>query len=143
MQYYEAPRRPIPPKPSRRSYSLLALRLALIGALCAAAFFLGKSLGASRPVSTPLPVQSAQLSLSARPADTAAVTASVPVETRGISRPWNLVLVNFENPLTADFTPELVGLRNDQAVDSRISPDLQAMMDAARAAGLQPHHRAG
>lgn len=54
-------------------------------------------------------------------------------------QPWNLVLVNRENPLPEDFTaPALTQLRNNQAIDSRAYPTLQAMMDAARAEGLQP-----
>ena len=52
---------------------------------------------------------------------------------------WNLILVNFENPLPDGFTvPGLTQLRNGQAVDSRAYPFLQRMMDDARAAGLQP-----
>lgn len=52
---------------------------------------------------------------------------------------WNLLLVNFENPLPDGFTvPDLTQLRNGQSVDSRIYPALQRMMDDARAAGLQP-----
>ena len=52
---------------------------------------------------------------------------------------WNLILVNFENPLPDSFTvPGLTQLRSGQAVDSRIYPALQQMMDDARAAGLQP-----
>ena len=52
---------------------------------------------------------------------------------------WNLILVNFENPLPDGFTvPGLTQLRSGQAVDSRAYPALQRMMDDARAAGLQP-----
>lgn len=52
---------------------------------------------------------------------------------------WALMLVNWEHPLPDDFSrPELTQLRNGHAVDSRIYPELQAMMDDARAAGLQP-----
>ena len=47
---------------------------------------------------------------------------------------WNLILVNWENELDEDYTvPEFTQLRNGHAVDSRIYPDLQEMMDAARA----------
>ena len=49
------------------------------------------------------------------------------------------MLVNWEHPLPDGFlTPELTQLRNGHAVDSRAYPALQAMMDDARAAGLQP-----
>ena len=52
---------------------------------------------------------------------------------------WNLILVNFENPLPDGFTaPDLTQLRNGHAVDSRAYPALQRMLDDARAAGLQP-----
>jgi len=52
---------------------------------------------------------------------------------------WMLLLVNRENPLPGDFqVPELTKLRNGHAFDSRAYPALQAMMDAAREAGLQP-----
>ena len=52
---------------------------------------------------------------------------------------WALRLVNFENPLPDGYTvPTLTELRNGQAIDSRAYPALQAMMDAARAEGLQP-----
>lgn len=52
---------------------------------------------------------------------------------------WALTLVNFDHPLPEGFAvPELTQLRNGHAVDSRAYPALQAMMDDARAAGLQP-----
>ena len=52
---------------------------------------------------------------------------------------WRLLLVNFEHPLPDSFTqPQLIQLRNGQSIDSRAYPALQAMMDDARAAGLQP-----
>ena len=52
---------------------------------------------------------------------------------------WALILVNWEHPLPDDFSvPEFTQLRNGHTVDSRAYPELQAMMDDARAAGLQP-----
>ncbi|MBD5098928.1 MAG: M15 family metallopeptidase [Clostridiales bacterium] len=52
---------------------------------------------------------------------------------------WALTLVNFDHPLPEGFAvPELTQLRNGHAIDSRAYPALQAMMDDARAAGLQP-----
>ena len=52
---------------------------------------------------------------------------------------WNLLLVNWENPLPEDFSiPRLTQLVNGHAIDSRAYPALQKMMDDARAAGLQP-----
>lgn len=52
--------------------------------------------------------------------------------------PWHLILVNPSNPLPEDFSVKFTELRNGHAVDERIYPDLQAMMDAARAEGLNP-----
>lgn len=52
---------------------------------------------------------------------------------------WNLVLINRDHPLPEDYeAPELTQLANGHAVDSRIYPALQEMMDAARAAGVRP-----
>ena len=53
-----------------------------------------------------------------------------------ISDDWRLVLVNYENPVPEDYTFTLIELRNDQAVDERIYPDLQAMFDDARSEGI-------
>ena len=53
--------------------------------------------------------------------------------------PWNLRLVRADQPLGEDFeVPELTKLKNGHAVDSRIYPALQQMMDDCRAAGLKP-----
>ena len=80
---------------------------------------------------TPDPMGSASQSIS-----TAAPASDGPVSTED---DWALVLVNWEHPLPDDFAiPELTQLRNGHAVDSRAYPALQAMMDDARAAGLQP-----
>ena len=54
------------------------------------------------------------------------------------SEDWRLVLVNRDHPLEEDFEGELTELRYGQSVDSRIYPDLQAMFDEMRAAGLDP-----
>ncbi len=65
-------------------------------------------------------------------------TAKGAADTAG-STDWALLLVNGEHPLPEDFTvPELTQLKNGHAIDSRAYPSLQAMMDAARAEGLQP-----
>ena len=53
--------------------------------------------------------------------------------------PWNLTLVNSIHAVPEDWVvPEFTELRNGQKVDSRIYPELQAMFDAARAAGRTP-----
>ena len=51
---------------------------------------------------------------------------------------WQLTLVNAKNPIEGDPQIELTELRNGQAIDSRVYPALQRMMDDARAAGLRP-----
>lgn len=51
---------------------------------------------------------------------------------------WKLALVNPWNPLSKDHTITLTQLKNGQAVDKRCYPALQDMMDACRAAGLEP-----
>lgn len=51
---------------------------------------------------------------------------------------WKLLLVNQWNPLPEDYEVELQELRNGQAVDVRIYPELQKMFDDARAEGLSP-----
>ena len=57
----------------------------------------------------------------------------------GKSEEWYLMLVNRNHPLLENYDiPALTELKNEHAVDSRIYPELQAMMDAARAAGVEP-----
>lgn len=51
---------------------------------------------------------------------------------------WKLLLVNPWNPLPEDYTVWTVTLQNGLQVDERCYPDLQAMMDACRADGLNP-----
>ena len=51
---------------------------------------------------------------------------------------WKLLLVNAEHTLPEGFTVELKQLRNGQAVDERIYPELQQMFDDARKAGIYP-----
>lgn len=51
---------------------------------------------------------------------------------------WYLLLVNKWNPIDRDYSMDLVELRNGHSVDIRAYPDLQDMMDDARAEGLQP-----
>lgn len=52
--------------------------------------------------------------------------------------PWYLTLINSENPIDDNYQITLTRLRNKQAIDSRCYPELQAMMDDCRAAGLSP-----
>ena len=50
-----------------------------------------------------------------------------------------LTLVNGEHPMPSDWQQEIVELKNGQSIDSRAYPDLQEMMDDARAEGLEPY----
>ena len=52
---------------------------------------------------------------------------------------WNLILVNKTHPVEENYPVKLVQLKNGQAIDERAYPELQAMMDDARAAGLSPY----
>lgn len=51
---------------------------------------------------------------------------------------WNLILVNRDNYIPADYKVQLTELSNGKKVDSRIYPELQEMFDDARAQG---HYR--
>lgn len=52
---------------------------------------------------------------------------------------WELLVVSGANPLPEGFEiPELTELKGGHAVDSRMYPALQQMMDDCRAAGLEP-----
>ena len=48
---------------------------------------------------------------------------------------WNLILVNRDNYIPADYKVQLTELSNGKKVDSRIYPELQEMFNAARAQG--------
>lgn len=52
--------------------------------------------------------------------------------------PWNLTLVNDRYAVPEDWTVSLTDIRDNQQVDSRMYPALQAMFDACRADGLYP-----
>ena len=63
-------------------------------------------------------------------------TDTIPQRTSDL--PWYLTLINSENPIDDNNQITLTRLRNKQAIDSRCYPELQAMMDDCRAAGLSP-----
>lgn len=52
--------------------------------------------------------------------------------------PWNMTLVNMDNPMQDGYVPELAEVENGYTVDARIAEDLNAMLGAARAEGYQP-----
>lgn len=56
---------------------------------------------------------------------------------------WNLILVNRDNYLPADYQVELTKLSNGKSVDARIYPDLQRMFDDARKENVFPVVRDG
>ena len=90
------------------------------------------------PTSTSIPTSTEPVTVDSTPQSTSTPipTSDEPVSTEDN---WALMLVNWEHALPDDFSaPELTQLRNGHAVDSRIYPELQNMMDDARAAGLQP-----
>lgn len=112
-----------------------ALLLFWIAASRLSALFSDDPSGGLPPVGAkePAPTISPEPTESAAPSEPPAEAAPAP------ELPWNLTLVNWENPLPEDFAaPELIQLRNGHAIDARAYPDLQAMMDAARAEGLRP-----
>jgi len=123
--YRPAPRRAV----RRRRARLLPLLLGLL--LFAGGFLLGRASAApAEPVPDPQP---SPVSYIPQAPDSSRPEPSAPEED------WRLMLVNWEHPLAEDFqVPELTRLKNDQAIDSRVYPALQEMMDGARAAGLQP-----
>ena len=53
-----------------------------------------------------------------------------------VSEEWNLMVVNRWNEIPEDYSVTLTELPNGQKIDSRIYPDLQEMLDAAREEGL-------
>ena len=56
---------------------------------------------------------------------------------------WNLILVNRENYIPADYEVQLTELSNGKKVDSRIYPELQEMFNAASAQGYGLFGREG
>ena len=74
-----------------------------------------------------------------RPVDPApGESTALPSASDAPAAPWNLILVNPWNELPDGFTVELRELNSEEAVDERAYPDLQAMLDDARAEGLSP-----
>ena len=124
--------RPSPPRRRKRRSSPASFLPA-----CALVFLLGFSLG---HLSAP-PSPSAVAPLVSSPASAPALPSQTPAPSPKDTdeEDWRLLLVNRESPLPEGFSvPELSALRNGQQVDSRIYQDLQDMLDAARAQGLDP-----
>lgn len=68
-------------------------------------------------------------------ASTTAPNGPLPAEVQG---DWKLLLVNQAHPLPANFPVSVKTLPNGQAVDERIYPFLERMLEDARAGGLRP-----
>lgn len=141
-----------PPRRGRRRRRSL-LSLALLGlALFGCGFLLGRAALAREPSSqvcgTPVSIldpagggrtEGIMPELSAGAEEPDWVSLGQEPDPSASPEDWNLILVNWEHPLPEDFSiPRLTQLANGHAIDSRAYPDLQRMMDGARAAGLQP-----
>ena len=137
---YQAPTRRR--RARRRSPAAALLALLAAGILVVLAIVYGPKLLAGRQAAT-------QPGATDPPTTQAPTETQVPVESLAPTQmptqapteppvPWNLTLVNAAHPLPEDWTIELTTLRNGTQVDSRIYPDLQAMFDACRAAGMSP-----
>lgn len=78
----------------------------------------------------------------AQPLEPAEVPEEVPAEMPEAAveeDAWQLRLISAAHPLPEDFeVPELTKLKGGHAIDSRVYPALQQMMDDCRAAGLNP-----
>lgn len=108
-------------------------------------FLGGFMLGAARavveeqeePAVEALPLSPAS-AVEAQPLEPAEVPAEMP-EAAVEEDAWQLRLVSAAHPLPEDFeVPELTKLKGGHAIDSRVYPALQQMMDDCRAAGLNP-----
>lgn len=127
-EYYVAPRR------RRRRRNTLPAAVFLGMLLFAGGFLLGRASAASADEASAPANQAAAY----MPDDSAALEPAAAGIGQG-AEDWALLLVNWENPLPEEFEiPKLTQLKNGHAIDSRAYPALQAMMDAARAEGLQP-----
>lgn len=139
------PRRLSPPRSRRRGRRSPLPVLALLGlTLFLAGFLLGRAEAAGDKPSLPAALSARQSASCRKDKDSGTVhILSVPGAIRKKSaasgEEWALILVNGDHPLPEDFqVPEFTQLVNGHAIDKRAYPNLQRMMDACRAAGLEP-----
>lgn len=137
------PRRRTPRRQRSPLPLLLGLALLLFSAGLAAGWAGASAvrLAAPKNLSAPNTAPSAQPAgaLTLPAAEPTPDPASAPDKPVPAGTDWALVLVNGETLLPEGFeVPALTQLQNGHAVDSRVYPALQRMMDDCRAAGLQP-----
>lgn len=70
--------------------------------------------------------------------ETLKTAANIGTQTNA-DRPWNLQLVNEENPMEEGYEPELTEVASGYSVDSRIADATTEMLEAAKEAGLYMH----
>lgn len=133
------PRRLAPSRRERRR-SPLPLLLLLGLTLFAGGFLLGRAEAAGNRTARSAAAAGSGSGESVRVlAVPGAVTSGGEGESAVSGDGWNLLLVNGDHPLPEDFqVPEFTQLVNGHSIDKRAYPALQRMMDACRAAGLQP-----
>ena len=129
---------PMPPPVRRRKRSRVRRRrklarfLATCCAMMAVCVLLANAFAAGPEEKAPEPALP-------RTAPIVPITAEEPIIKDPVDpEAWNLILVNHWNPLPENYSFTKKELSNGHAVDERCYPDLQAMMDACRAAGNSP-----
>lgn len=91
----------------------------------------GKAIGSSLTILSTEPSEDNPLILNSQ-------EMQEPSENVSQTEDWKWKLVNPWNPLPEDYQVKLKQLNNGHAIDERCYPELQAMMDDCRAAGLSP-----
>ena len=126
-------------KPSRRMR--WPLKIFCMCLVLSAAFGVMRAAGAeSIPLSVLEPAEQPAAPETDLPAPEPAPEPDPVPESPGAVSPgdWRILLVNRWNPIPDGYTFEQTKLKYGHSVDARAYPDLQEMMDACRAAGLDP-----
>lgn len=114
---------------------VLLLLLTLLTALVIGRQFAPEALPEASP--SPSPTATETPSLSPTPTPTAAPSADPYADRPDIDiSSWEYTVANAENPLSADFTPELTMVEDGQYFDSRAADALNEFIAAAKAEGL-------
>lgn len=109
----------------------------LILVMCVTAFMSGRALAESKD-NQRIALKTNQTTVTAERTNYGPIQSAQIPKTEN-TEAWNLVLVNKAHPIKENNPIQLVQLKNGQAIDERAYPELQAMMDDARAAGLSPY----